>query len=187
MAKKLSRIISLSILALALIAVLMALRSPRAAPVPVSAQDAKSFDEKISSLEQAHQQGVAKTAHITETELSSKLQQGVDESAATSQGSVVLKAASVHLEGDGFAGVFTVNASGKELYLTMTGTLGVVDGRLQIQPSTAKLGSLPIPAAAFRSLLQKQFDSPEARERMRLPAFIKDVHIDNGELLVEAQ
>ena len=187
MAKKISRIISVSILALALIAVLMALRAPSATLVPVSAQDTKSFDEKILSLEQAHQQGVTQTAHITETELSSKLQQGIDESAANPQGSVVLKAASVHLEGDGFVGVFTLSAGGKELYLTLTGTLGVLDGRLQIQPSTAKLGSLPIPAAAFRSLLQKQFDSPEARERLRLPEFIKDVHIENGELLVEAQ
>jgi type II secretory pathway pseudopilin PulG len=187
MAKKFSRIISACIFVLAIIAVLMALRAPSATLVPASAQDAKSFDEKIASLQQAHQQSAAKTAHITETELTSKLQQGVDESAANPQGSVVLKAASVHLEGDGFEGVFTVDVSGKELYLTMTGTLGVLDGRLQIQPSTAKLGTLPIPASVFRSLLGKQFDSPEARERLRLPDFIKDVHIENGELLVEGQ
>lgn len=187
MAKKISRIISVSIFALAVIAVLMALRAPSATLVPASAQDAKSFDQKISSLAQAHQQGATQTARITETELSSKLQQGIDESAANPQGSVVLKAASVHLDGDGFEGVFTLDVSGKELYLTMTGTLGVLDGRLQIQPSAAKLGSLPIPASAFRSLLGKQFDSPEARERLRLPEFIKDVRIENGELVVEGQ
>ena len=186
MAKKVSRIISVSILVLALIAVLMALRAPSATLVPASAQDVKSFDEKILSLEQAHQQGAAQTAHITETELTSKLQQGLDE-IPPNGGTVVLKAASVHLEGDGFVGVFTLDASGKELYLTMTGTLGVLDGRLQIQPSSAKLGSLPIPAMVFRRLLQRQFDTPETRERLRLPDFIKDVHIENGELLVEAQ
>jgi len=186
MAKKVSRIISVSILALALIAVLMVLRAPSATLVPVSAQDAKSFDEKISSLEQAHPQGVSRTAHLTETELTSKLQQGVDE-IASDGGTIFLKAASVHLEGDSFVGVFTLSVSGKELYLTMTGTLGVRDGRLQIQPSAAKLGTLPIPAMAFRGILEKQFDSPESRERLRLPDFIKDVHIENGELLVEAQ
>jgi 23S rRNA pseudoU1915 N3-methylase RlmH len=186
MAKKVSRIISVSILALTLFALLMALRAPSATLVPASAQDVKSFDEKISSLVQAHQQGVARTAHITETELTSKLQQGLDENRPAG-GAVVLKAASVQLEGDGFAGVFTLDASGKELYLTITGTLGVADGRLQIQPSSAKLGSLPIPAMAFRHLLERQFDSPQTRERLRLPEFIKDVHIENGELLVEAQ
>ncbi len=39
---------------------------------------------------------------------------------------------------------------------------------------------------AFRRLLHRQFDSPETRERLRLPEFIKDVHIENGEL-VESQ
>ena len=183
---KLSRIISASILALAAIAVLMALRPPSATLVPVSAQDAKSFDEKIMPLEQGHQQGATQTAHITEAELSSKLQQGLDEIPAEG-GAVVLRAASVHLEGDEFVGVFTLDASGKDLYLTMTGTLGVVDSRLQIQPSSAKLGSLPIPGIAFRRLLQRQFDTPETRERLRLPDFIKDVRVENGELLVESQ
>ena len=164
----------------------MALRAPNATLVPASAQDTKSFDEKILSLEQAHQQGATQTVHITETELTSKLQQGLDE-IPPNGGTVVLKAASVHLEGDGFVGVFTLSVSGKELYMTMAGTLGVLDGRLQIQPSSAKLGSLPIPALAFRRLLQRQFDSPETGERLRLPDFIKDVHIENGELLVEAQ
>jgi hypothetical protein len=187
MRKKVSRIISVSILALALIAVLMALRAPSATLVPASPQDAKSFDEKVLSLEQAHQQGVAQTAHITESELSSKLQQSLDESAASQQGSVVLKAASVHLEGEGFVGVFTLSVSGKELYLTLMGTLAALDGRLQIEPSAAKLGRLPIPAPVFRRLLEKQFDTPEARERLRLPELIKDVRIENGELLVEAK
>jgi len=183
---KVSRIISVSILALALIAVLMALRAPSATLVPVSAQDIESFDEKILSLEQAHPQGATGTVHITETELTSKLQQGLDE-IPPNGGTVVLKAASVHLEGDGFVGIFTLDASGKDLYLTLTGTLGVLDGRLQIEPSTAKLGNLPIPAMAFRHILQRQFDSPETGERLRLPDFIKDVHIENGELLVEGQ
>ena len=183
---KVSRIISVSILALALIAVLMALRAPSATLVPVSAQDIESFDEKILSLEQAHPQGATGTVHITETELTSKLQQGLDE-IPPNGGTVVLEAASVHLEGDGFVGIFTLDASGKDLYLTLTGTLGVLDGRLQIEPSTARLGNLPIPAMAFRHILQRQFDSPETGERLRLPDFIKDVHIENGELLVEGQ
>jgi hypothetical protein len=138
------------------------------------------------SLEQAHPQGATGTVHITETELTSKLQQGLDE-IPPNGGTVVLEAASVHLEGDGFVGIFTLDASGKDLYLTLTGTLGVLDGRLQIEPSTARLGNLPIPAMAFRHILQRQFDSPETGERLRLPDFIKDVHIENGELLVEGQ
>jgi hypothetical protein len=187
MTKKVSRTISLSILALALIALFMALRSPSAPLVPTSQQDAKSFEDKIASLELGHMQGIARTAHITEAELSSELQQSIDKSAPAPQGSVVLKAASVHLEDDDFEGVFTLGVSGRELYLTLTGSLAVLDGRLQIEPSTAKLGRLPIPAPLLRHLLQKQFDSPEARERFQLPDFIKDVRVENGGLVLDAK
>jgi hypothetical protein len=187
MTKKVSRTISICILTLALIAVFMALRSPNAPLVATSQQAAKSFDDKIASLELGHMQGIARTAHITETELSSELQQSIDRNASTPQGSVVLKAASVHLEEDDFQGVFTLSVSGRELYLTLAGSLAVLDGRLQIEPSTAKLGRLPIPGPILRHLLQKQFDSPEARERFQLPDFIKDVRVENNELLVEAK
>ena len=183
---KISRIISASILVLALVAVLLALRAPSVTLVPASAQDVKAFDEKLVALEQAHLQGTAQTTHITEAELTSKLQQGLDENPPAG-GAVVLRAASVHLDGDGFQGVFTLDASGKTLYLTMTGTLGVLDGRLEVQPNSAQLGCLPIPGMAFRRLLERQFDTPEKRERLRLPDFIKDVHIENGELLVQTQ
>jgi hypothetical protein len=183
---KVSRIISVSIFVLALMAVLLALRAPSATLVPASAQDVKGFDEKILSLEQARQQGATQTVHITEAELTSKLQQGLD-GIAPDAGTVVLRAASVQLEGDEFRGVFTLDASGKDLYLSMTGTLGVLNGRLQIQPSSAKLGSLPIPAIAFRRILERQFDTPDTRERLRLPEFIKDVRIENGELVLETQ
>jgi hypothetical protein len=175
-----------SVLVLALFAVLMALRAPSAALVPASAEDVKSFDEKIATLVLAQQQGTSGAAQITEAELTSKLQQGLD-GIAPNAGTVVLKAASIHLEDAEFVGVFTLDASGKELYLTVTGTLDVVDGRVQIQPSSARLGRLPIPDAVFRRILERQFDTPETRERLRLPAFIKDVRIENGELLVEAK
>ncbi len=164
----------------------MALESPDATLVPASAQGTQSFDAKIVSLEQAHQQGATTAVRITEEELTSKLQQGLDE-IPPSEGAVVLKAASVHLEGDGFVGIFKLDASGKDLYLTMAGTLGVADGRLRIDPHSASLGRLPIPALVFHHLLERQFDSPETRERLRLPDFIKDVRIENGELVVEGQ
>ncbi len=184
--KVVSRIIFAGILGLALIAVLMTLESPEATLVPSSAQRTQSFDAKIVSLEQAHQQGATSTVHITETELTSKLQQGLDE-IPPSAGTIVLKAASVHLEEDGFVGVFKLDASGKDLYLTMAGTLGVTHGRLRIEPTSASLGRLPNPAMVFHRILERQFDSPETRERLRLPDFVKDVQIENGELVVAGQ
>jgi uncharacterized protein YpmS len=187
MPKRLARIVRWSLLILVLFAVLLALRAPSTELVAVSLEAAKSFDEKIAAIEQAHQQNTRLVVHITETELSSKLQQSIEASSASSHGSVTLTMASVHLEDDRFVGLFTLNVGGKELYLTMVGTLGVLEGRLQIRPSEVKLGALPVPTWTIHSLLQKQFDSPASRERMQLPPSVKDVRIENGELLVEAQ
>jgi hypothetical protein len=187
MPKNVARIVRWSLLVLLLVAVLLALHAPSTRLVAVSLEAAKSFDEKITAIEQAHQQNTQLVVHITETELSSKLQQSIEESAASPHGSVTLTMASVHLEDDRFVGIFTLNVGGKELYLTMVGTLGVLGGRLQIRPSEVKLGMLPVPMWTIRSLLQKQFDSPVSREQMQLPPSVKDVRIENGELLVEAQ
>jgi ATPase subunit of ABC transporter with duplicated ATPase domains len=181
------RIVRWSLLIFLLVAVLLALHAPRTELVAVSLEAAKSFDEKITAIEQAHQQKTPRVVHITETELSSKLQQSIEESSASSHGSVTLTMASVHLEDDRFVGLFTLNVGGKELYLTMVGTLGALGGRLQIRPSEVKLGTLPVPMWTIHSLLQRQFDSPASREQMQLPTFVKDVRIKNGELLVEAQ
>ena len=183
---KISRIISLTILILAVTALLMALWPPGAARIPASEQSARSFDEKITSLALAHQGGSAQVAHITETELTSKLEESIDE-AASAGGNVHLKAVSLHLEDYEFVGIFTVSVYGKDLYMTLAGTLGVADGRLQVQLSGAKLGRLPIPALAFRRRLEGQLGSSESGDPLRLPDFIKDVHIENSELLVQAR
>jgi hypothetical protein len=186
MRKKISRTIYLCILGLALVAVLAALRAPSVTMVPATAEGARSFDEKIVALAPATEPGTARTVRITAEELTSKLQQGLD-AAPAEGGAIVLKAASVQLEGDQFKSVLTLDAKVKDLYLSMTGTLDVLDGRLQILPASAKLGSLPIPGAAFRRILARQFDSPATRDRLLLPEFIKDVRIENGELVIEGR
>jgi uncharacterized protein YpmS len=183
---KISRIISIGILILALTALVLALWPPGSARVAASAQGVKSFDEKMVALALAHQSGAAQTTHITETELTSKIEQSIEET-ATGGGRVYLQGASVQLTESEFLGIFTLNAYGKDLYLTLAGTLGVADGRLQIQLTGAKLGRLPIPPAAVRRRLQEQLGSSPSEDPLRLPDFIKDVHIENSELLLEAQ
>ena len=186
MTKKLRQIASWSLLILIIVVVVMALRTPTLSLVPASAEAAKSFDEKIAAIELARLQGNAKPAHITELELTSKLQESI-EAAPAAQGPVKLTSASVHLEDDAFVAVLSVSVSGKDLYVTFSGTLGVLDGSLQIRPSAVSMGSLPIPLWAAAGALQRQLDSPAAREQMRLPDIIKDVRIENGELIVEGK
>jgi hypothetical protein len=74
---------------------------------------------------------------------------------------------------------------GKDLSLVLEGHLHVVNGYLRFEPTSGKLGSLPLPQSALESAVAGLFDAPENRERMRLPLEIRDVRIENGELVVE--
>jgi uncharacterized protein YpmS len=183
MARKIYRIASWSLLILTVLSILLMLRKPSVPPVVSSPQAAKSFDEKIAQVGQAGPQGVPQEVHITEAELNSKLQESL-QGAPTAPGPAALESASIHLEGDRMIGTFTVKVSGKDLYLTLGGTLGAVNGQLQFTPTEVKVGSLPLPVSAVESTLREKLDSPGMHDRLKLPDSIKDIRIENGDLVV---
>ena len=74
---------------------------------------------------------------------------------------------------------------GKDLSLILEGRLHVENGYLRFEPTSGKLGSLPLPQSTLESAVGRLFDAPENREKMRVPPEIKDIRIENGELLVE--
>jgi uncharacterized protein YpmS len=183
MAKKIYRIASWTFLILTVVSIVLMLRKPSAPPVVSSPEAAKSFDEKIAQVEEPSPQSAPQEVHITEAELNSKLQESMA-GAGTTPGPAALEAASIHLEGDRMIGTFTVKVSGKDLYLTLGGTLGAVNGQVQFTPTEVKLGSLPVPVSAVESTLRQKLDSPEMRDHMKLPDSIKDIRIENGELVL---
>jgi len=46
------------------------------------------------------------------------------------------------------------------------------------------LGSLPIPQATVDRAMASLFESPQNHDRFRLPPDIRDLRVDNGELVV---
>lgn len=187
MVKKVYRIISLGLLALAVVSIFLILRKPSVPPVESSPEAAKAFHEKINELKQAHQEGTPKEIRITEAELNSKLQESLRGAPASEGGPATLREATVHLEGDKFLGTFTMNVSGKDVYVTLGGSLGVASRRLEFRPTEVHMGSLPVPLAMVESTLRERLNSPEMQERMNLPDSIKDVRIENGELVLQTQ
>ena len=78
--------------------------------------------------------------------------------------------------------VFDVH--GKDLSLELEGKLGVQDGFLKFEPVSGQLGAMPLPQSALKSAVQKMMESPENREKLRLPENISDLRIENGEVVV---
>jgi hypothetical protein len=76
---------------------------------------------------------------------------------------------------------------GKSLSLELEGRLMVQDGCLRLEPTSGRLGSLPLLPGTLQSAAQRLFDSPENKEKFRLPPHIRTLTVDQGRLIVSAR
>jgi hypothetical protein len=81
--------------------------------------------------------------------------------------------------------VFDVH--GKEMTLQLEGRLGADNGFLRFEPVSGQIGSLPIPQATLEAAVRKMMESPENREKLKLPSDISDLKIVNGEVVAKYQ
>jgi hypothetical protein len=58
---------------------------------------------------------------------------------------------------------------------------------MQFQPVGGQLGSLPLPQSVLQSAVDKLVSSPENKEELRLPNGVRDIRIEDGQLVVSYQ
>ncbi len=90
----------------------------------------------------------------------------------------------VHMTGDQITAYVLFHLYGKDLSLTLEGRLSAQDGYLRLTPARMMLGSLPIPQATVDRAMASLFESPQNHDRFRLPPDIRDLRVDDGELVV---
>jgi hypothetical protein len=88
----------------------------------------------------------------------------------------------VTMDGDIVRGQFLTQIAGKDVYLTLAGHLGAKDGYATFDATEVKVGDLPVPAALVNEVLQKKL--AEQRDQLKLPNNVKDIKIENGELVL---
>ena len=188
-------------LVILVVAILMILRKSPAPQIPANPQAGKRVEEKLSAVETAAVTGQSQSLRLDQDEvnafLSSNLtlqppeggarpaQQGKaapDPSLEEVQSSV--KDVKVTMEGDLVQGYVVFNLHGVDLSLDLEGRLQARDGYLRFEPTGGKLGSLPIPQSTLQTAVQRLFDSPENKEKLRLPDNIGDIRVENGELVI---
>jgi phage FluMu protein Com len=74
---------------------------------------------------------------------------------------------------------------GKSMTFELEGRLSVRDGYLSLEPTSGKLGSLPLLQATLDGAVRKIFESPANREKFRLPAQIRDIRVENHSLVID--
>jgi hypothetical protein len=94
-----------------------------------------------------------------------------------------VKDVKVQMEGDQVRAYVVFDVHGKDMTLQLVGHLGSSDGFLKFEPLSGQLGSLPIPQSTLESAVPRLMDSPENREKLRLPSDVSEMHIENGQLV----
>src|ERR1700730_6786373 len=72
---------------------------------------------------------------------------------------------------------------GKDMTLELEGKLGAQDGYLQFEPVGGQIGSLPIPKSTLEAAVARMMESPENREKLKLPNDMSGLKIVNGEVV----
>lgn len=202
---KLQRIISFATLAISILTLVLVLKrpapvAPAAAPATAAA-DAQSFQEKVNQLEKPKTPGQGESeVRMSSGEVSAALAQaagllpsaanapaGPSGSSAASPamqfpGAVPnIKDYQVSMDGDVVRGQFLTQIAGKDVYLTLAGHLGSKDGYATFDTTEVKVGDLSVPAGLVNGVLQKKL--AEQRDQLKLPDNVKDIKVENGELV----
>ena len=111
-----------------------------------------------------------------------------DPSAAIAPGDVnvgQIKEPLITFEGDEVKGRFLTNVHGKDVYITISGHLGSKDGYVTFDPTAFRVGDLPVPVSLVNPALQQKLADPANRDKLKLPDFISDMRVENGQLVMD--
>jgi len=207
---KLQRIIGFVTLAISIVTLVLVLKRPAplapvAAPAAAAA-NAQSFQEKVNQLAQPKVPGEGESeVRMNSGELSAALAQaaGVMPTATPAPANLSgnpptnpspangamefpgavpnIKDYQVSMDGDIVRGQFLTQIAGKDVYLTLAGHLGSKDGYATFDATEVKVGDLSVPASLVNEVLQKKL--AEQRDQLKLPNNVKDIKVENGELV----
>jgi hypothetical protein len=109
-----------------------------------------------------------------------------EETQGLEQLQTAVKEVKIELREDSLLAYTAFALYGMDLSLELEGRLLVRDGYLRLEPIGGRLGSLPLMGGVLDSAVRRLFDSPENKEKFRLPPQIRDVRVQSRQLIVSA-
>jgi hypothetical protein len=97
-------------------------------------------------------------------------------------GQPAIKDQQISFDGDLVHGQFLTEIAGKDVWVTVSGHLASKDGYATFDPTEFKIGDLSVPVSLVNPSLQKKL--AEQRDRLKLPDYVGDVKVQNGELVI---
>jgi len=198
---KIRRIISAVILAVLVLVLFLMFHKPKPLAEPMAAAsvaaNAQSFQQKLAQLDpqadpdSSTSSSAPEEVRFTADEVQASLVQSNSAPTASPQSlqtpsgeQITLQSApTVRLEQDIVKGQFEAEVAGQRVYVTVAGHLGAKDGYATFEPTEFRIGDMVFPVSMVNAQLQKKM--AEQRDRMKLPDFISDVSVQNGELVIK--
>ncbi len=204
---KLWTIIRIATLLVSVVTLVMVLKKPAPVAQPQTpaaiAANAQSFGQKMEEFSQAAQPASAppgggyQTAasasqpkaevHLNSQEVGAALAQAtgaeLTPDSNVGSGAPTIKDQQVSFEGDVVHGQFLAEVAGKDVWVTVSGHLASKDGYAMFEPTEFKVGDLSIPVSLVNPALQKKL--AEQHDRLKLPDYVGDVRVQNGELVMQ--
>ncbi len=209
------RIVRWTVYACVLIVLILLLHKSAPPQVSTTPEAAARAEQKFQDAQQAVAQGQPTTLRMNETELNSYLAShlallgsqtasGTVSAAPSSAPDATpggeqptmddveqmrsnVKDVKVQLVGDRVRAYVVFDVHGKDMTLQLEGKLGAENGFLRFEPVSGQIGALPIPQATLEAAVRKMMESPENREKLKLPSDISDLKIENGEVVAKYQ
>lgn len=153
--------------------------------VEVTAQAAKSFDDKLKTIQaaadEAKRTGRATSVEVTfnEQELTSK----VAEASASVLGGVAATDTQIHLSGGNIVATSKVNVQGIDLNVGVVATPVVENGQAKLVVKEIQTGAIPIPDAV-KQRIQDQIGQPIDPRSLGLPLDISKLQIVDGKIVI---
>ena len=195
----------------ALIVLLLLLHKAAPPPVETNSEAAARAEQKFADVQQAVSQGQPATLRMDETELNSYLAShldfgadgptkaasgnaggsagGVDRSPSEQIKSMQsnVRDVKVQLIDDRVRAYVVFDLHGKDMTLQVEGRLRAKNGFLRFEPVSGQIGALPIPQATLEAAVRRMMESPENRDKLKLPDEISDLRVENGEVVATYQ
>jgi hypothetical protein len=151
---------------------------------PVAAQRLQQELQKAQTA--AAGGGTPGVVRADETELNSVLKEYLNAATAkaSADGVGVVRDMKVNLAADRLHLYVLVNYRGKDLTFVLEGKVRTINGYLDFEPISGKIGSLSIPKGPLKRAVEQMAATPETQKLMRLPKNLRDLHVENGQLVV---
>ena len=195
---KIYKVMRWVVLAALIIVVAFALKRPAPPAPPLARQavkeQAQQFESKLQQIETAERNGKTpepEATTFTSSEVNAFIQDASERAKAEAakqptlaEAQAEVKSTQVAFSGNEVIAQAVTERYGQDVYVTVRGRLGADNGYLRFYPTGFKIGDLAVPVSLVDPTLQKKLNEPETHEKLKLPDFVQDLRVENGQLVI---